>query len=228
MQHEAALSIHRPALEHLHAAGTGGKLDEVGGRNHIQLHEQVGKADVGRRLVDNDAHRPFGRMGADIDHTAGETFIAHAWHRDEHLPVEIAALCALARLRLCSGRSFLRELRHVCIAAGRSCSDVTHAWFAAELHVEMLPDWVPIANVGFVKVSRWLVSRFRSSQVLAATSHKHSLCHNSPTRPSSTICVPTMRLSRAPADIDSGARSQRIQWRAKSFAHKSGYHDDWI
>src|ERR1700730_7126153 len=37
MQLEAALSIHWPPLEHLHAAGAGRKLDEGGGRNHTTL-----------------------------------------------------------------------------------------------------------------------------------------------------------------------------------------------
>ena len=46
MQHEAALGIDRPALEHLHAAGARRQLDEIGRRNHVELHQQVGKADM--------------------------------------------------------------------------------------------------------------------------------------------------------------------------------------
>jgi DsbC/DsbD-like thiol-disulfide interchange protein len=39
------------------------------------------------------------------------------------------------------------------IAAGGGCSaDVPHAWFATELHVEMLPDWMPIANDGWTRL----------------------------------------------------------------------------
>src|SRR5947209_6243983 len=40
MQHETALSVHRPALEYFHASGTGGKLNEVRRRNYFKLHEK--------------------------------------------------------------------------------------------------------------------------------------------------------------------------------------------
>src|SRR5262245_6022473 len=60
MQHEPALGIDRPALEHLDAARAPRKLDEVGRRNDVELHQEIGKADVRRRLVDDDAHGALG------------------------------------------------------------------------------------------------------------------------------------------------------------------------
>ena len=88
------LGFDRAALEHLHAAGARRQLDQVGRRDHVELHQQVGEADVRRRLVDDDAHGAVGRVGADIDHAARETIVAHGRHRDQHLAVEIAALGA--------------------------------------------------------------------------------------------------------------------------------------
>ncbi len=112
------------------------------------------------RLVDHDSHGAFGRMGADIDHAAGESLVAHGRHRDQHLPVEIAALGRLAPLRprRFSGADGLRDGhiaaagRHIGFAAGSRrvaivlSGGVLGAGLARELHVEMLPDCPPFAN----------------------------------------------------------------------------------
>ena len=60
-------------------------------RNDVELHQQIGEIDVGGRLVDDDAHRAFGRMRAHIDDAARETLVAHGRRGDQHLAVEIAA-----------------------------------------------------------------------------------------------------------------------------------------
>ena len=99
MQNEAASGFHRPALEHFDVFGTRRQLDALGRRDHFELHQQIGKFDVCRRMIDDDAHGTFGRMRADIDHRARETLVVHRRHRDQHLPVEIAAAgrCLLRR-----------------------------------------------------------------------------------------------------------------------------------
>src|SRR5262249_60815380 len=53
MQHEAALGIDRAALEHLHGVRAPRQLDKVRRGGHFGLHEQGGKADVRRRLIDD-------------------------------------------------------------------------------------------------------------------------------------------------------------------------------
>src|SRR5262245_10297745 len=157
VQDEAALWIDRTTLEHLDPAGTRRQPDHVGGRNDVELYQQVGKADMRRRVVDDDAHGTFGRMRTDIDHAAGESLVAHARHCDQHLSVEEAALGTAARLRprfrrrgpgdpLVGGR-FARGVRRIRIGVGRGdTTDSSHAWLTTEFHVEMLPDCRPIAN----------------------------------------------------------------------------------
>ena len=48
VQHEAALGLDRAALEHLHVAGARGSSDQLGRRDDVELHQQIGKADVAR------------------------------------------------------------------------------------------------------------------------------------------------------------------------------------
>ena len=43
MQHEAALGIDRPTLEHLHIAGARRQLDHIRRRNDLELHQEIGK-----------------------------------------------------------------------------------------------------------------------------------------------------------------------------------------
>ena len=90
-----------PPLSTFTVSGLRRQLDPLGRRDHVELHQQIGKLDVGRRLVDDDAHGAFGRMRADIDHAARETLVAHRRHRDQHLAVEIAARRASCR-RICA------------------------------------------------------------------------------------------------------------------------------
>ena len=103
VQHEAALGLDRSAAHDFHRAGARRQLDHVGLGYDIELHQQVGKVDVRRRVIDDDAHRAFGRMRADINQRAREAFVAHRRHGDEHLAVEIAPTPAFAR---CAARQF--------------------------------------------------------------------------------------------------------------------------
>jgi len=74
------------------------QLDRFVIADDIKLHQKIAKIDVGGRLVDDDAHRAFGRVRAHIDDAAREPFVAHRRHRDQHLAVEIAALGSPASL----------------------------------------------------------------------------------------------------------------------------------
>ena len=90
MQHEAAAGLDRPALQHFHGLGGFRQLDLVGLLDDVELHQQFGKVDAAGGPVDDDAHRAFGRMRADIDHRAREPLVFHHRHRDQQLAVEIA------------------------------------------------------------------------------------------------------------------------------------------
>ena len=101
-----------------------------------------------RRLIDDDAHRAFRRMGAHVDQRAGKPLVAHGRHRDQHLPVQEAALGASARAsdagnrlaRLAPGFAWLVTVRTgaVFVLGGAS--------LATEFHGEMLPDRRTFAN----------------------------------------------------------------------------------
>ena len=91
MQHEAALGLDRPAAQHLQALGLARQPDQLLGGDDVELDQKVGKPRIGRRLVDDNAHRAILGMGTDIDDAAAEAGIGHAGHRDQALPVEIAA-----------------------------------------------------------------------------------------------------------------------------------------
>src|SRR5262249_47853791 len=138
------------------------------------------------RLVHDDAHRALGRMGADIDHAAREAIVAHGGHGDQHLAVEIAALRAPARLRSPrSGPPGLGRyaLGHLEIVIGRrGAAVVSHAGLATELHVEMLPDWVPIATMRPLRSYASFVPQFAA----AATYSKGAV----------KICVALMDFAR--------------------------------
>src|SRR5262245_32725218 len=51
MQHETALGVDRSAPEHLHAARAARQLYQLSRRDDLELHQEVGEADVRRRLV---------------------------------------------------------------------------------------------------------------------------------------------------------------------------------
>jgi len=116
----------------------------------LELHQEVAKTDVCRRVIYDDAHRAFGGMRTHIDDAAGEPFVTHRRHCNQHLTVEIAALGALARVgvrglvtRSCAfpdcGRGRIG-------ARCRLVTVVPRASLATKFHGEMLPDCQPIAN----------------------------------------------------------------------------------
>jgi hypothetical protein len=96
VQDEAALGLDRPALENLHAVGAARQLDGFG-RDDVELHQQVGEADVGGGLVHHDTHGALGRMGADVDHAARKTVVLHRRRGNQHLAVEKARVAAFVR-----------------------------------------------------------------------------------------------------------------------------------
>ena len=55
----------------------------------VELHQEIREVEVGGRTVQHDAHRPFRRMGADIDHGPGEPVVRHAGHGNQELVGEI-------------------------------------------------------------------------------------------------------------------------------------------
>ena len=116
VQHEAATRLDGAALQHLHRAGTARQFDRFFGIDDLELNQQVRKADLARGAVDDDTHRPFLGMGAEVDDGPREAFVDHAGHRDQHLPVEEATM-------LMGGTSFTAAtvtVRHVRLAVLRS------------------------------------------------------------------------------------------------------------
>ena len=72
MQHEAAAGFDRAAAQHLHALGIFRQLDLIGLLDDVELHQQFREIDAAGRTIDDDAHRAFGRMRAEINHRALE------------------------------------------------------------------------------------------------------------------------------------------------------------
>ena len=66
-------------------------------RNDLELHQQVRQVHVRGGPVEDDPHRAFRRMGADIDDGAREALVRHSRHGDEELPVEIRGFDAVRR-----------------------------------------------------------------------------------------------------------------------------------
>ena len=91
MQDEAAAAVDRPAIAHDEIAGRRRQPDRLLLVHDAELHQKIGKQHL-LRLVDDQAHRAFVAVGADIDHGARETVVLHAGHGDEELVVEKAAL----------------------------------------------------------------------------------------------------------------------------------------
>ena len=93
VQHKTALGRPvRPSAPARHPHGSATGSGPPPGRPRAAPGDR--EADMRRRLIHDDAHRAFGRVGAHVDHAACEAIVAHRRHRDQHLPVEIAALRA--------------------------------------------------------------------------------------------------------------------------------------
>ena len=61
-----------------------------------ELLQQFAEADVGRTLVGDEPHGPFGGMGAHVDDGAREALVRHEGHRNQELTVEKAGTVAFA------------------------------------------------------------------------------------------------------------------------------------
>ena len=88
----SSLGLDRAAFQNLDAARAWRELDQIGGGNHVEFHQQIGEADVLCGLVHHDAHRALGRVRADVDHGAGEALVGHAGRGDQHLAVQVTTL----------------------------------------------------------------------------------------------------------------------------------------
>ena len=60
MQHEAALGFDRTAAHDLDHAGARRQLDHVGGRDHVELHQQIGRLMFGAWWLTTIPSRAFG------------------------------------------------------------------------------------------------------------------------------------------------------------------------
>src|ERR1700680_1782349 len=101
------------------------------------------------RLVDDDAHGAVGRVGAHVDHGAGEPLIPHGRHGDQHLPVEKPGLDALAQCPRLADRRTARigprprsaaALAAVPAAILAAVLLTAREALATDFHTEMLPD----------------------------------------------------------------------------------------
>lgn len=83
--------------------------------DYPELGQEIGKGDVGRGLVDDDAHGAFFGMGAHIDHRPGEAVVLHARHGDEKMAIKIEAVSAALHGRMVT---IARRLEQVSRLAG--------------------------------------------------------------------------------------------------------------
>ncbi len=90
VQHKAALGLNRTTAHDFHDAGARRQPDHIRGRDDIKFHQQIREVDIRRRMIDDDAHRTFGRMCADINERTGKSIVQHRRHGDQHLAVQIA------------------------------------------------------------------------------------------------------------------------------------------
>ncbi|CDX46068.1 hypothetical protein MPLDJ20_80182 [Mesorhizobium plurifarium] len=90
MQHEAAAAVDRPAIAHDEIARMRRQADRFLLVHDAELHQQVRKQHL-LRLVDDQPHRAFVAVGADVDNGARETVVLHARHGNQELVVEKAA-----------------------------------------------------------------------------------------------------------------------------------------
>jgi len=78
MQHETALGLDRPAMQH-------GAIDQRPIHElDRELSEHLAERQVARS-VDHDAERAFGIVLADVSDRLREIGIGHRWHRDQEV-----------------------------------------------------------------------------------------------------------------------------------------------
>ena len=90
MQHEAAAAVDRSAIAHDEIAGLRRQPDRLLLVHDAELHQKIGKQHL-LRLVDDQAHRAFVAVRADVDDRAREPVVLHAGHGNQELVVEKAA-----------------------------------------------------------------------------------------------------------------------------------------
>jgi hypothetical protein len=95
VQDETAPGLHWSAEMHRHGAKPNRRPDALLWRHDVELLQELREADIGRALIDDDAHGAVGGVGAHIDHGAGKTRIAHRRHGHEQAAVEIAVTLTL-------------------------------------------------------------------------------------------------------------------------------------
>ena len=75
MKHEAPARLDRSAHQHLHRPTCSGKRMRSLLGTDLELNQQIRHRQVGRGPVEDDAHRAFRRMCAEIDYRPGETLV---------------------------------------------------------------------------------------------------------------------------------------------------------
>jgi hypothetical protein len=90
MQDEAAAAVHRSAVADDEVAGLRRQADRLLFVHDAELHEQVRKQHL-LCLVDDQAHRAFIAVRANVDDGARKTVVLHAGHGNQELVVEKAA-----------------------------------------------------------------------------------------------------------------------------------------
>ena len=87
MQDEAAAAVDRAAIADHEISRGRRQADGFLFVDDAQLHQEIGKAHL-LNLVDDQPHRAFLAVGADIDDGACEAVVLHAGHGDEELVIE--------------------------------------------------------------------------------------------------------------------------------------------
>ena len=92
MQNKAPAAVNRPAVPDDEVTRLAGEADRFLLVHDAELHQKVREQHL-LRLIDDQAHRAFVAMGADVDYRASEAVILHARHGDEELVVQKSADC---------------------------------------------------------------------------------------------------------------------------------------
>jgi hypothetical protein len=98
VEHETACRLDRAAHEHGHPAELIGQVNPLDLGDDFELDQEIGHGHVGGWPIENNAHRPFRRVGANINDRPSKAFIRHAGHGDEKLPVEVGG--SIPRVRI--------------------------------------------------------------------------------------------------------------------------------